>query len=138
MKKLLLTLTILFSISLSSYAQNWDKIYSDENINIETKVVECNPHNKQYPFSYIVLRYTNKTNQEVDFNFEFELEYNGVIVEQVKNDLGDEAKLKKIHLNANEVREGSCGTASETYKIFYKTSHPKLDNRLTNIKIITK
>jgi len=135
MKKILLTFLIIFSISFSSFSQEWTELFSNDNIIIETTEVECNPHNKQYPFTYLLVKYTNKTSEPLDFFFEFEIWQNDVKIVKTPADASDEPIKKHISLESNEVREGSCNEKSEVYKIFYKANHPSVENKVTKIQI---
>ena len=135
MKKLLFTLLLLFSISFSSFSQNWTKIYGNEEVTVETKTIDCNPTNKLYPNTYTILRYSNLTNHAVDFNFKILKWYNNVLHEDFKYDVSDEEAEKSIHLTANQVIEGDCNSKSETYSFLYKNNHPKMDIQLTNLEI---
>ncbi len=135
MKKTIFTLAIVFGMVFNAMAQQWTELFSNENILVEKAVVECNPNNNLYPFSYLILRYSNRTDEKIEFIFEFEKWFNGVkeihsVNEDIKN------HTMKIVLGPHEKNEGTCDMNSEKYRMFYKTSHPKLDNKLTDIKII--
>ena len=140
MKKTLLTFLIIFSFIFSSFSQEWNELFSNDQILVETLEVECNPNNNQYPFSYLLVRYTNKTNERIEFFYEFEIWQNGVKIVHTQNDASDEPAIKNIYLEANEIQEGSCNMKSDKFKIFYKANHPSIDNKVTNIQIkeITK
>lgn len=134
MKKII-TILLVLGISLNTYSQTWNEIFSNDMVTVETTVVECNPTNKQYPFSYLLVKYTNKTSEIVNFEFEYELYYNDVLHPHVGTDAGDEPAIKHVELQPNEVREGDCRLHSETYRIFYKNNHPKMDQKLTQITL---
>ena len=70
---------------------------------VETTVVECNPTNNKYPFSYLLVKYTNKTSDVVNFEFEYELYYNDVLQPHVGNDAGDESAIKFVELQLSHV-----------------------------------
>tara|TARA_B110000037_G_scaffold213953_1_gene269152 strand:+ start:7822 stop:8241 length:420 start_codon:yes stop_codon:yes gene_type:complete len=133
MKKII-TIILVLGISLNTYSQAWTKVFSSDQVMVESTEVDCNPNNKEYPFSYLMLKFTNLTDSEVDFDFYTEIWYNGVKNEQVKNDASDEEIERHIHLQANESKQGDCNS-NENFKIFYKNNHPKMDHRLTRIEI---
>lgn len=135
MKKLLLSFILILGVSFSMNAQDWSTIYTTEFITIEKKVIECNPYNNQYPFSYYLLKYTNETQEKLTFNFEMNLFYNDVLFVEGSVDASSEEKIKQIQLMPSEVKEGNCDSRKQMFKVFYKNSHPKIENKLTKFVI---
>ena len=108
MKKTIIILLAFFSFTLSSYAQQWTEVYSNDNVVIEMQKMDCNTNNRVVPYTYAILKISNKTNQEFDFSFNMNLWYNNVKLDQTPRDAGDFAELKTIHLMPNQVVEGDC------------------------------
>ena len=52
--------------------------------------MDCNPNNNANPNTYAIFKYTNITSSYYVLNYEMELWYNGNLMEQVKNDAGEE------------------------------------------------
>lgn len=139
MKKFLLVLIAISSFAFTSFAQQeWTKIYNEGDVMIEMKQMECNPFNRMVPYTYAVLKYTNKSNQAIDFNFEIKLWYNDVLQDNTPIDLGDPAAVRTLHLNANEVKEGDCDADKTIFIFMENNNNPKMPNQLTKIEIVQK
>lgn len=134
MKKII-TILLVLGLSLNTYSQSWEKIFSNDKVLVETSEIECNPNNKLYPYKYLVLKYTNLTDSEIDFNFNIRLWYNDKERKFTKNDEADEDFNRTIKLAENSSKQGSCTDKSETFKVFYKHTNPKMNQKLTKIAI---
>ena len=136
MKKLLLLILTISYFSLSSFAQSeWTKVYSENDVLVEMSTLECNPHNRMVPYSYAILKYTNKTNKVVDFNFEISLWYNNVLLDQTPKDAGDFSVQKSFTLQPNESIQGDCDSDVNYLRVFGNNNNPKMHNQLTKIEI---
>lgn len=136
MKKLLLLIITISYFSVSSTAQSvWTKIYNENDVLIETSTIECNPHERMVPYSYVVLKYTNKTNQVVDFNFEISLWYNGDLLDQTPRDSGDLPIQKSLKLQPNASIQGDCESDLNILRVFGNNNNPDMNKQLTKIEI---
>lgn len=131
--KIITTLLLLLAFFIKGQTQTWQYIYSDDKVEVESAVIKCNPNNKVHPFSFLILKFTNKTNSELDFYFDYELWYNDVKKNENENDT--KVIQKHIHFLANETKQGDCNS-DKTYKVFYQNNHPKMNQKLTDFKII--
>lgn len=134
MNKILLTILIVFSIVSNSFSQEWNEIFSNDKIKIETQEVICNPNNNQYPFSYLLMKYTNISNEEIKFKFEYELWYNDTKFKQSANQ--DISPIMDLHLFQGEKIIGKCDDKSNMLKVFNGTTHPEIVNKMTKFNIV--
>lgn len=137
-KVLLLILGISFFTFTSKAQSSWKNIFAEGDVTIEMKTEDCNLSNRLVPNTFALLRYTNKSNKDITFNFEMKLWYNDVLQDNTPVDLGDPAIIKTIQLSANSSITGECTSKEEYLKVFYKHNNPKMDIQLTNIEFKAK
>lgn len=136
MKKLLLLLLTISYFSISSFAQQkWTKIYNESDVIVEMSTIECNPSDRMVPYTYVILKYTNKTNQIVDFKFEINKWYNGLVHIETVKDAGDFPIQKSIKLQPNQSVEGNCDSDLDILRVFGNNNNPKMHMELTKIEI---
>lgn len=104
----------------------WREYFQNDQVKIETNTQTCSNAQAGTSNNYILLRISNKTNQEVEVSFFKELWYNDVCS---NCNGGDEAKTS-IVLKANETVEGSCTSGLKELKIFH--SMPNGSKRTLN------
>ena len=137
MKKILLLIIGISFFSISSIAQSQaEVIYQDDKIKVEMSKQDCNYNNNAISHTYGIIKYTNLTNNEIELNFELELWYNNVKQINTQNDVSDEPAEKNLHLDPNEIIEGSCSTRESFLRVLEKHNHPKMDIKLTDINFV--
>lgn len=108
------TLLFLF-LSSSLAAQNWEVLAEGVDYRIEESHVIC-VTTQGYDYDYMILKYTNLSNEEINLSFNFERWYNQEYCQGCVD--GDQNTLRLITLPANSSIEGSCASVDDYLKIF--------------------
>lgn len=134
MRKKVLSLVFVFCLSLSIYAQETKEIFNNGQVAVEMNIAECNLYNRANPHDFVLLKYTNLSNEDVKFHFAVDLWYND---KKMDRPIGDNNKTGTFVLTfePNEVIEASCENREDFLKVLYKHGNPKMDTQLTDIKI---
>lgn len=115
-------------------AQNWETISSSDEYKIEKQHIICKS-NQGFEYDYLVLRFTNLTNENVSLSFSYEEWYNDVCTTCASG--GDEGRMRTLDLAPNQVLEGDCNSKG-FMKIFHHsiTVHPNaFVGKLTDLRI---
>ena len=132
--KFISTIIFVFAINLV-FSQNWKSIKEDDSYKIEKQHVICKS-NQGFDYEYVLLKYTNKTNQKIDLSYNLEVWYE-TVCEGCEDP--DAKGLKTISIPAKSSIIGSCDSRSTDLKIFDHsiTIHPNaFKSTLTEIKFV--
>lgn len=148
MNKILACLFFILAINFHSYSRNevcqfakyyftesdWKVEYKDSQIQVESKTIIYDSEKEGMKHERVVFRYTNLSDQNINYSFNRNLVYNGVCY-------GCDKVEKKftIQLKAKEVKEFSEIYKDKTFYVFSKdlkgTIKKTLDSfQLTNIE----
>jgi hypothetical protein len=105
---------LLFLLSTSLYAQNWNVEAATNEYKIEKGSIVCQS-TQGYDYEYALMRYTNLTSEAIDLSFNFEVWYDDFC-----NTCGnaDHGSMRLISIPANGVVEGACATSEDYLKTF--------------------
>lgn len=132
-------ITVFFYLQFSnfSFSQNWELYSENEQIRIEQSIQKCTDNSQGTDNTFVLLKISNKTSEEITVDFDKEVWYNGVCFGC------DEQKEKHVSLKINALSEvqGTCEKESNI-RIFHSmpqkfSKNILSDFKLKNIKIQT-
>lgn len=112
MKRIITFLLIILSAGL--YAQNWETVAETNEYKIEKGAVVCSS-SQGFDYEFVVMRYSNLTNDVIDLSFNFEVWYDDFCNTCGESDHGS---MRLVTIPANSVVEGSCSTSGDYLKTF--------------------
>lgn len=127
--KVLFSLLLMLCSNLG-FAQEWQSYYSDSNIDIQFAIIDHKTPAHNHSHQRVVFNYVNKTTDELVFNFDRPLAYDGVelaasaernftVVLQPSESLGFDPETNK----------------SKTFFIFSKDNNGMIKRKLTSFDI---
>ena len=121
----------LFLFTQGLVAQNWEKVYSDDQLAIfkaeYTHEVKSNNHSHQR----IIFKYTNLTNKNISFSVSREHYFDG----KCSGCNGSENNFK-VSLQPNESKQFNTEeNKNKTYYVFKKDNRGFIKRQLTDLKI---
>lgn len=105
---------LLFLMSTGLYAQNWEIVAETNEYKIERGTVVC-PSTQGFEYEYVVMKYTNLTNADINLSFNFEVWYDDFCNTCGESDHGS---MRLVTIPANSSVEGSCSTSGDYLKTF--------------------
>lgn len=118
-------LAILFVFTMNfSYSQQWEVLNESDSYIIEQQHIVCKS-SQGFDYDYVVIKYTNLTNSEIDLAFDMEVWYGDVC--SSCNDADNEKHgLSLITIPANSSVQGDCNSSNKKMKVFDHsiTRHP--------------
>lgn len=128
-------LTLLFLLTSNFLmAQAWEIIEETTQYKIEKMHIICKS-SQGFDYDYVVLRFSNLTNQEIELSFNFETWNENGCSNCNNPDLGT---FRKINLLPLQVIEGNCDYKKDYLSVFHHslTDHPNaFKSKLVEIKI---
>lgn len=121
----------LFFVTQGLAAQNWEKVYSDSQIEVfqsdYTHEVTSNNHSHER----VIFKYTNLTNKNISFSISREHYYDG----KCSGCKGNENSFQ-VSLSPNESKEfDAVNNKDKTYYVFKKDNRGFIKRQLTDLKI---
>lgn len=133
MKKILTFLIVILGLQLS--AQKYETVIEDADYLIEKTDLVCKS-NQGYEYVYVILKFTNKTSENLTLDFDYTYYYSGVCQNCEHTDHGTR---RTISIPANSSVEGSCLRTSDDFlrTLSYSlTEHPNaFKEQLTQLLI---
>lgn len=123
-----LSLFSLFTTLAFAQQNNWQNYYSNDAISIEFKYAECHNPAKGIHHENVLLRITNKTNQELTAAYYLQRIYNG---KEVKADVSNFT----FSLTASTSIESSCDELREGLYVFSRILDLKANSVLNSFDL---
>ena len=130
MYKKILCLCLLALMASFSYSQNngWNNYFSNEEVVIEFNYSECHNPAKGIHHENVLLRITNKTNQQLTTAYYLQRIYNG---KEVKADVSNFS----FTVPANSTIESSCENLKEGLYVFSRILDLKANSILNSFDL---
>ncbi|MCG3165206.1 MAG: hypothetical protein POELPBGB_00968 [Bacteroidia bacterium] len=130
MYKKVLCVCLLVLVASFSYSQNneWKNYFSNNEVSIEFKYTECHNPSKGIHHENVLLRITNKTNNELVAAYYLQRIYNG---KEVKADVSNFT----FSLTANTSIESSCDELKEGLYVFSRILDLKANSVLNSFDL---
>ena len=130
---LVVLICVLCSFQKNNLNEDWKVYFSNEQVEVSFKRVDCVRPDNGTDIQYIYLRFTNKTNHSLSLNYSKKLWYNN----KCYNCSGENPEYSyQLQLEPGEIRQADCsGKKDKSLYIFAKMNNVENKSVLSRFEI---